>query len=533
MKAIRKTLTPLLTRCGIDARQYWLLLDLFGELSDRGEMRDQLGTDRSSLKIATVIYFGFSVLLTWVFVAVGLKLSLYLGVFLLFTAFTMVSVLLAEAGNSLVNPVEGSVLAHQPIDGATYAAAKLTHLVFIVLYLVAGFNAAPALAGLWVKGTRWWYPIAHLAAAMTVGFIVALGCCAAFGWLLRFIPARRLKVSAQIVAALPIFLMFWSSRLGKLIGRIQIARYIPHSPAVPWSICIVFAGLALAAVIGGIRSLSADYLIRVSGMMHGGASRRRAPRRSFTGPLIARLFGGQSPRAGAAFLNCMMLRDWQFRRQLAPMLAPIAIFAIDAGRGWKTDPFGQPFSPMHVLPHAFGFLLLFVCLALPYGSDHKAMWFFLTVPVGSIGGFAKGVWATLWLRVVLIPHLVLLIPLAAVWGFRHGVLFVAYSAIMSSLYLSLELRLVESVPFMRQPDASRGTIVLPILIGGAIVASIMVALQYFIVFHSPAVVLAVTVAGAVAVCFSTRSSLRAVAEAMRFNLGLASSEVGPLYREIL
>ena len=68
-----------------------------------------------------------------------------------------------ETGNSLVNPVEAAVLAHQPISGATYTAAKLTHLITVVLYLVAGLNVAPALAGLTLKGAPWFYPLAHMA----------------------------------------------------------------------------------------------------------------------------------------------------------------------------------------------------------------------------------------------------------------------------------------------------------------------------------------------------------------------------------
>ena len=56
--------------------------------------------------------------------------------------------LLSETANSLVNPVEGLVLAHYPINGATYTAAKLTHLLRILSYTVPALNLLPALAGL-------------------------------------------------------------------------------------------------------------------------------------------------------------------------------------------------------------------------------------------------------------------------------------------------------------------------------------------------------------------------------------------------
>ena len=37
--------------------------------------------------------------------------------------------------------------------------------------------------------------------------------------------------------------------------------------------------------------------------------------------LVARLFGGQASRAGFAFTSCMLLRDWQFKRQIFPVLS--------------------------------------------------------------------------------------------------------------------------------------------------------------------------------------------------------------------
>ncbi len=76
-----------------------------------------------------------------------------------FTAFLLVTVLISEAGNSLLNPAEAMVLAHQPISGATYTAAKLSHLLSIVLYLVPGINLVPALAGSDVEGCSLVLPV--------------------------------------------------------------------------------------------------------------------------------------------------------------------------------------------------------------------------------------------------------------------------------------------------------------------------------------------------------------------------------------
>ena len=151
---------------------FWLLMDLFDQLSDRGEMLDQLGRNGVALKTVTWVYAGLSALLSVVMVVAQRTLTGYSWFFLIFTAFLLLTVLLLETGNSLVNPEEGLVLARQPINGATYTAAKLTHLARIVLYLTIGMNAVPAFLGLFLKGAGWSYPLFHLGVALGVGLVV-------------------------------------------------------------------------------------------------------------------------------------------------------------------------------------------------------------------------------------------------------------------------------------------------------------------------------------------------------------------------
>lgn len=178
---------------GVDPKRYWLLMDLFDQLSERGEMLDQLGRNGVALKTAVWIYFALSCLMTLLYIAVGVDETTYASNFLVFNAVVLLSVLLPETSNSLLNPAEGLVLAHQPINGATYTAAKLTHLARIVFYLALGLNAIPAAAGLLVRGTNWSYPFMHLLAALAAGLFEALLCCALFGWLMRFVPVRLVK----------------------------------------------------------------------------------------------------------------------------------------------------------------------------------------------------------------------------------------------------------------------------------------------------------------------------------------------------
>jgi hypothetical protein len=136
-----------LERLGIDPKQYWLLTDLFHTIGQRREFMGQLGRDRDTLRWVTILYGALMGMMSLGLAAEQPTSSLYLLIFLGITAFLLFSIVISETSNTLVNPVEALMLAHQPINGATYTAAKLTHILTIVLYLVPGLNAVPALAG--------------------------------------------------------------------------------------------------------------------------------------------------------------------------------------------------------------------------------------------------------------------------------------------------------------------------------------------------------------------------------------------------
>ena len=523
----------LLRRLNIDPVRFWLLADLFAALCDRGEMLDQLGRNGVALKGAAWLYFAFSVVVAAATVATRVPAATYLLIFLCFTALILLMILLSETANSLVNPVEGLVLAHQPINGATYTAAKLTHLAGIVLYLVAGMNAVPALAGVMLVGTRWWYPLLHFSAALVVGAVVALLCCALFGWLIRFVPARRLKAAGQFASTVPFFALAWSGQLGGLLRRMNLAALIPSQPAVRWGMAVSLVGTACVLVVLGIRSLSADYLLRVSSIVHGGAKAGSKRHSSWIAGIVARYFGGQPGRAGYAFVSRLMLRDWQARRQIIPLAIPALIgFGSLIVSGNRVDPFSRQFAPAHLMPHMLGLMLAIVCTLLPYGSDYKGSWLFLLAPSGAMGGFARGVYALLWIDCILIPHAIAAPLIGWRWGFWHAALFTAWSAAAASIYLALELRLIEGAPFSRQPDASRGAVMMPVMILGGMVIAIAVGLQYYFIFRSEAIVIASTAAAAATAYFATRASLNGFATSIRYHLGLASAETGTFYKEI-
>ena len=521
-----------LESCGVNPRHYWLLIDLFAQLSERGEMMDQLGRNGVALKSVSIIYFLMSSAIGIISALAQPSAPVYLGIFMVITTFLLMSVLVTEAGNSLINPQEAVILAHQPVNGATYTAAKLSHLARIVLYLVPGINVIPALAGLMLKSAAWYYPAVHLIAAFVVGTASALACCSLFGLLVRFVPVRRLKAAGQLAGALPFLAISGGQSALRSLSRLHWRNWLPADPRGYWGLAGLLCIVAAGGVMLGIRSLSADYLIRVSSMARGGSS--AGARGSRFGAIVRRMFGGQAAVAGFAFVSRMMLRDWQFRRMMIPMLVyPLIGLVSLLASGWPADPFGGgKFSTMHLLPHVMGVLLFFICSVLPYGNDYKGVWIFLSVPSRAIDGFARGIFAVLWINMILIPNLIALALFARPWGMWHSGLFTAFSMALASLYLALELRMIQDVPFSKQVDTTRQAMMLPLMIGGGIVAAIVVAVQYFLLFHSAGAVALTAVVLAGAAWFTTRASLSTVAGSIRYHLGLISSETTSIYREI-
>ena len=519
-----------LARLGVEPRRFWLLIDLFANLSESGEATTEMGRNEAVLKTGFFLFAAFSAILSIVLLNAGAAPRTYLLAFLGMTAYVLLPPLLSETGNTLVNPTEGMVLAHQPINGATYTAAKLTHLLKVVLYLALGTNAIPSVVGAFVTGSNLAYIPLHLAATLLWGFALALACCGLFGWLLRFVPAKRLKTAVQFATSLP-FLFFVQG--DRLFRAMHVTNWLPANPGIRWTLAtIAFVAFGFATWYG-LRSLSADYLVRASAIGRGGpvtASRRQS---GWMSGLVARFFGGQQARGGFAFVSRMMLRDWQFRCQLIPLFfMPVVLIGSIARGGWRVDPFSGEFAIMQITPHLLGSLLFFICFALRYGNDYKGAWMFQLMPSGAVGGFVRGVYAALWIPIIALPHAILLPVFAWNWGASHGALFVAFSLAVSSLWLGIELRAINGIPFSQQVQPTGGMYVLPLMFLGGLVMAFAVAVQHFLIFRSAMVVVLMTVLLAVADYFVTRASLKDLAVSVRHHLAMTSGETGTIYKEV-
>jgi ABC-2 type transport system permease protein len=433
-----------LRAAGVDPIQYGLLLDFLSKLSRRQEF--ELGSSSFSLTFAVGVLALFSGLFN---LLAGLSgrpaVRSYVLANFIFIVFLLLVTLATDAINTFLNPVEGSALAHQPIRDRSYLAAKLTYLAGLVGLVVFPVSIVPALAGLNLKETWWFFPATYLISAYLWGLFLALVACAIFGFLLRVLPAARVR-NIVLWLQIGLTLLFSGQYLIRPFRGVRLNLDSVYFAAVPvsWFVNIALAGQVQSArlqnwpavlsmigaslfIIYGVRCLSEGYLTRVHSLLRSGPGPGRI-KAGWLGRAVRLATGRPSGRAAFDFMYAMARTDWQFRRAVIPMLIQFLILPLIAVvRGLGRSPFAPgPPTPAHLLPHFSGFACLMICFMLKFSDQHRAAWIFLTAPLDGIRSFVRGIFWSLWVAVAFIP--VLLMPLYAwSWGITDAALFVAYS----------------------------------------------------------------------------------------------------------
>jgi hypothetical protein len=506
-----KSIAKISGMIGIDVRQYRVLLDLFSTLSDRLEF---MGLTAGLNKAVGFYIFG-SLLLS--LPALGNpSLPAYLLLVIGFSMFALLWILLMDAANSIMNPDEASVLAHQPIRGATYVAAKLTHILVIVAVIIPALNVIPAIAGLHLRGSRWFYPLTHLMAAYLAGLFVAFLVCGMYGWLFRFISPANMKNASlwlQLIAfiVMPVFqqIAIWAGA-----GRLRIAGALLRASWMPWRWFVAvgltghsdypgFSGWEAGAaclvtcilIALGLRAFRADYMAKVADLIQGSASQaNRRSRMPLLNPLIRRLTGAPSGYGAFSFLSTMFCRDWNFRRQVIPLVVPFLIAPLAAViYSIRKSPFVSGsfaivnFSLMHLLPHFLGLILVVACMLVPYTAEPKGAAVFVNLPIGRLRPFVRGIYASLLMPMVIL-HIFLLVPCIWFWGAIQGVLFTCFSVALISIYAGLAILLVDGFPFANafKPSAAKA---MPVIYLAAAIPALFFAAIQWLVFHSALLVL--------------------------------------------
>ena len=505
---------------GVSPAQYQLLVDLFDTLGDRKELLGNLGMDKHAMQLTTltlVVPGGLLALMAFG----SMSLASFNMLSLAFSSMLLCLILVNEAANSFFNPAEVTVLAHQPIGGGTYFAAKFSYLVLVVLRVQASVSGPSAIAGLVKDEARWFYPLTHMFAACAAGIFLALVACAIFGVLFRLVPTSKVR-NAAMWAQLTVSMLPLIGNLGSRRMREFASTFAPQLSGIDWSFVPVtwFNAIALAGQGGGlvpirwpaavsvvvcgvlialgVRSLSAGYLTRIVGVLRSTRRRHRTgPRFAPFSLTVQRLTGRPSGRAAFAFLMRMMRTDWQFRRAAMSLVLPMILFVpaiVLSGR--DASPFQFSLAPIGLLPEMLSVVTLTCCLQLAYSDHYKGAWIFGTAPGAALTTFLRGLWWSLWLVLIAVPIAAATIFFGFYWGVVDSLLFAAYSVTASSLLLSLQLLLVEGFPFASPPKAERANMLVPFILFGPVVFGIAWFVQGRLIFRSrPATVIATVVLG--------------------------------------
>jgi hypothetical protein len=539
---------------GINVRQYRLLVGLFSTLSDRLEF---MGLTAGP-KMVWGFYLVFSLFLSLIALAKP-TLPGYLLLMIGFSMFTLLWILLMDAANSIMNPDEASVLAHQPINGATYVAAKLTHVLVIVGSIIPALNLIPAIVGLSLHDARWFYPLTHLMAAYLAGLFVAFLVCGVYGWLFNFISPANLK-NASLWLQLGTFIImpiFQQVIMLAGFGRMRFISAALRSSYMPWRWFVALGLIGQSAYAGfsaweafaacivtcafiafGLRAFRADYMAKVADLVQGSAAPVvRRSRMPLLNPLVRRFTGAPSGYGAFSFMGIMLRRDWNFRRQVIPMVVPFVLVPLAAViASIRKSPFVESgfsirdFSPMHLFPHFAGLILAVACMLTPYTAEPKGASVFVHLPIGQLRPFVRGIYSSLLVPVVIL-HIVLLGPCAWFWGLMQGVLFIGFSLALVSVYTALAILFVDGLPFANAFKPSMAKAIPLVYLAAALPIFFFATIQW-IVFHNALLVLAVAIGLALLAYGIAYLSLARLENKIRINLTMLGFAPTEMFKEL-
>jgi hypothetical protein len=496
----------LLRAFGIDLHQYNLLRNLFSVLSDRMEF---LGFT-FGLNKAAGWYVFFSLMIS-LGAFIQQSLAGYLALVIGISMISLFMMLFVDISNSLMHPDEASVLAHQPVGGATYVAAKLTRVLQVIFVVMSSLNVIPAIAGLYLGEARWFYPLTHLMAAYLAGLFVGFMICGVYGWLFLYVSPAKLKNTALWLQLLIMFSGF--SAMSLLPSLNIVVRGALKSSWMPWRWFVAVglighakypgfsaweAGAAffvtLAFILFGLRGFRTDYLLNASALIQGSAAAsKRSTRRSWIIPFVRRVTGAPSGSGAFSWVCIMMRRDWNFRMQTFWFMGLGLIWlAMIVITGIRTSPFAEKsFSPTHGVPHILGLLMAVACKMMSYTAEPQGSGMFVPLPLGPLKPFARGICLSPWVPVGIL-HLCLLGPCIWFWGAVDGTLYIGFSAALTTLYLCLAIFFIDGFPFANAFKPSIGKSLNGVILIMLIPIFIIAIIQWLI-FRSKTLVLIVAV----------------------------------------
>ncbi|MGH7730141.1 MAG: hypothetical protein ACRENJ_02720, partial [Candidatus Eiseniibacteriota bacterium] len=155
--------------------------------------------------------------------------------------------LVAESSTLLFDPRDNDVLGHRPIHPRTLLAARALGLVALSLVLGLALNAAPMVTGLFARGSRPWFPLAHLATLLAMSVFSAAAVVFVYGLLARLVSRRTFDtIASWAQVAISAVLVVSYQLVPRLMDRLGTFRLDSAHPALLALPPTWFAALAVA-----------------------------------------------------------------------------------------------------------------------------------------------------------------------------------------------------------------------------------------------------------------------------------------------
>jgi len=397
---------------------------------------------------------------------------------LMMSGMTMV----AESSTLLFDPRDNDILGHRPIHPRTLLAARSLGLIALALVLGLALNIVPMITGLFARGSRPWFPIAHLATLPVMAVFCAGMVVFVYALLARLVSRRAFDtIASWTQVGITVVLIASYQLVPRLMDRLGTFRLDSAHPvllALPptWfaALSIVMLGvdtgaralaLAAAAVVmtvvlawSAIRFLAEGYARQVAALGEVSApaepARRSRPRReapSRLGTLLSTVIRDPVEHGAFRLARAYLARDRDMRMRIYPSLALVVVFPVIA----ILDPERAAYFGPIMTTIMVGTLPATAMMTFKMSPHYAAADLFRYVPIHGTAAIFHGVRKAI-LALLVLPGVV--VSGAILWfgsAERHGLL-IALPALTAIPTLSLLEGLVgDYLPLSIAPTSGR------------------------------------------------------------------------------
>jgi len=371
--------------------------------------------------------------------------------------------MVAESSTLLFDPRDHDILGHRPIHPRTLLAARALSLIALALVLGLAVNIVPMFTGIVARGSRPWFPIAHLATLPFMAVFCAGTVVFVYALLARLVSRRVFDtIASWTQVGISVVLLVSYQLVPRLMDRLGTFRLDSAHPALLALPPTWFAGLsmvvlgvetgarALAMAASAIvttvvlawsanRFLAEGYARQVAALGEASApaapARRSPSRRAGTsrlGALLGVVMRDPVERGAFRLARAYLARDRDMRMRIYPSLALCLVFPVLA----ILDPRGSARMGAIMTIFMIGSLPATAMMTFKMSPHYAAAELFRYVPIHGTASIFHGVRKAM-LALLVVPGLLASGALLWFGTGEHHALLMGLPALMAIPTLSL------------------------------------------------------------------------------------------------